>query len=222
MRVRTPSHDPSKEPIPRHRRGTPCLAHFMRPAPLSPLTPMLGPSRRSAGAVERRALRGDKHDLLESDASLLQSLPSVPPRGRGLVREGRGNPLWPGALNLASHPPSLLTRRGSEPTKVARSGSRRRPAIFPRAGAQRVGRLGPDSLVTVNRLPPGGFHRRLTCFMGSPSCARALNAVLSSSYASGERGLFQDWLVGEYSAHVDESEPHLSFFFLIRVADVFL
>lgn len=43
MRVRTPSHDPSKEPIPRHRRGTPCLVHFMRPAPLSPLPPMLGP-----------------------------------------------------------------------------------------------------------------------------------------------------------------------------------
>lgn len=76
-----------------------------------------------------------------------------------------------------------------------------------------MGRLGPDSLVTVNRLPPGGFHRRLTYFMGSPSCARALNAVLSSSYESGERGLFQDWLVGEYFAHVDENEPHLSFFF---------
>lgn len=98
MRVRTPSHDPSKEPIPRHRRGTPCLVHFMRPAPLSPLTPMLGPSRRSAGAVERRTLRGDKHDLLESDASLLQSLPSVPPRGRGLVREGRGTLCGPGRL----------------------------------------------------------------------------------------------------------------------------
>lgn len=66
MRARTPSHDPSKEPIPRHRRGTPCLVHFMRPAPLSPLTPMLGPSRRSAGADERCALWGGKHDLLES------------------------------------------------------------------------------------------------------------------------------------------------------------
>lgn len=66
MRVRTPSHDPPKELIPRHRHGTPCLVHFMRPAPLSPLTPMLGPSRRSAGADEGCALRGDKHDLLES------------------------------------------------------------------------------------------------------------------------------------------------------------
>lgn len=179
MRVRTPSHDPSKEPIPRHRRGTQCLAHFMQPAPLSPLTPMLGPSRRSAGADERCALRGDKHDILESITTVdvyrrtrlcckvRHPFPHAVDAQFHLQpgREGRGNPLWPGALNLASHPPSLLTRRGSEPTKVARSGSRRRPAIFPRAGARRgrggrVGRLGPDSLVTVNRLPPGGFHRR--------------------------------------------------------------
>lgn len=42
-----------------------------------------------------------------------------------LGRERRGNLLWPGALNLASHPPSLIARRGSEPTKVAGFGSRR-------------------------------------------------------------------------------------------------
>lgn len=220
MRARTPSHDPSKEPIPRHRCGTPCLVHFMRPAPLSPLTPMLGPSRRSAGADERCALWGDKHDLLESitavdgRVSLVQSrsptrsrLSSIFDQGvsggetfcgpgrltwphirRHLSRAGvRNEQRWQGSAHGVDQPFSL------EP---GRRGARR----------GRVGRLGPDSLVTVNRLPPGGFHRRLTCSMGRfLSCARAECGSLFAVRIRGEMGVSQDWAMGEYFAHVFES-----------------